>query len=48
MLTIVLNPDCFHVINGLSNGIKFRPGHYITDAHIPLVEWCKIQAGRTA
>jgi hypothetical protein len=39
MLTIVGNPNGFHVSNVLSKGIKFNANDYITDVFIPLAEW---------
>jgi hypothetical protein len=30
MLTIVWNPNGFHLINVLSKGIKFKVSHYVT------------------
>jgi hypothetical protein len=47
MLTIVWNPNGFHVIDVLPKGIKFNADHYITDAFIPWAEWRKTQVGRT-
>jgi hypothetical protein len=46
-LTTVWNPNGFHIINGLSKGIKFNADHSITDVLILLAEWLKTQVGRT-
>jgi hypothetical protein len=46
-LTIVWNPNGFHVISVFSKGIKFNADHYTTDVSIPLAEWGKTQVGRT-
>jgi hypothetical protein len=50
MLTIVQNPNGFHLINILPNGIKFNTSHYVTlryvtDILVPLLEWPKTQVG---
>jgi hypothetical protein len=41
MLTIVWNPNGFHLINVLSKAIKFNTSHYVTDILVPLLEWRK-------
>jgi hypothetical protein len=38
MLTIVWNPNGFHILNALSKGIKVNANHNITDVLIPLAE----------
>jgi hypothetical protein len=45
-VTIIWNPNGFHMINVLSKGIKFNADHGITDVLIPLVEWRKTQVRR--
>jgi hypothetical protein len=47
MLTVVWNPNCFHIINVLLKGIKFNADHYITDVFILSAEWRKTQVGKT-
>jgi hypothetical protein len=38
MLTMVWNPNGFHVINVLSKPIKFNADYCITDVLIPMAE----------
>jgi hypothetical protein len=47
MLTIFWNPNGFHVINILPNGIKFNINYYITDILVLLLEWRKTQVGES-
>lgn len=45
MLTIVWNPNGFHLINVLSSGCKFNASHYVTNVLGPLTDWRAVQAG---
>jgi transposase InsO family protein len=38
MITIVWNPHCFHLIDGLPKGHKFNASHYIDNILQPLLE----------
>jgi hypothetical protein len=40
---MVWNPNGFHLINGLSKGIKFNANHYAIDSLVPLPYWRKTQ-----
>jgi hypothetical protein len=49
MLTIVWNPSCFHLINFLPTGFKFKfnASFYVTQIFGPLSDWRKTQVGKT-
>jgi hypothetical protein len=47
MLTIVWNSGCFHLVNILPKGFKFKPNYYLTQILNSLSRWRRTQVGRT-
>jgi histone-lysine N-methyltransferase SETMAR len=45
MLTIVWNPNGFHLVNALSAGCTFNSSHYVTNILGSIAGWGRVQVG---